>query len=354
VAAEYQPEYVAAFGPAGEAPLAINAGEARRSILARYLNQVGPVTLEGILARYALPVDWLEAELDRLIQARQLVHGQFTPRPERAGSAPSTAAEYVERQTLEQIHRRTLGILRREVRPVPFTAYADFLARWQHVHPRERLAGEGALTKLLQQLRAAPVVGQVWERDVLPLRLAHYEPAELNALCQGGEVVWIGSGGTDPRRGRIRFLFRGEGNVYLEPAPEDLTAFSEQAQTVYAFLRSEGAVFFGDICSATELERAAAEAALVELVIAGLVTNDSLEAMRQMVREGRPQPQEHRPYSSLEAQLARRRTRLGPRTGRRKTKPGPAQYRAAKRRVRQRFERGDASRWVGRWTAVHR
>jgi ATP-dependent Lhr-like helicase len=354
VAAEYQPEYAAAFGPAGESTPVISPTAARRAVLERFLGQAGPVTLEAIQARYAFPRDWLQAELDRLIQARQLIHGHFTPRPQDVGAAPSPAPEFVDRRTLEQIHRRTLHILRREVQPVPVTVYAAFLSRWQHLHPGERLTGKGALVQALQQLRAVPVVGPVWERDVFPLRLAHYQPGELNALCQGGELVWVGSGGVDPRRGRIRFLFRGEGHVYLEPPPEDLTAFSEQAQTVYSFLKSEGATFFADICSALELETTAVETALIELVMAGLVTNDSLEAMRKIIATGSPQPQERKPLSPLEEQLARRRERLGPRARPLMRKPTPARYRAAKRRVSQRFEQPDEPRWVGRWTLVHR
>jgi ATP-dependent Lhr-like helicase len=370
VAAEYQAQYAAAF-----APIVFDGLDARRTILHRYLGHVGPVTVEAIQARYAFPGDWLEAELDRLIEARELVHGRFTPRAdtprptdEAAEAAPSPS-EYVDRRTLEQIHRRTLGILRREVQPVPFTVYADFLARWQHVAPGERLPGQGALVQVLQQLRAVPVVGQVWERDVLPLRLARYRPEELSALCQGGELVWIGAGGADLRRGRVRFLFRGEGNVYLEPAPEDVTALSDKAQAVYQFLRSEGAAFFADICAATELASAAVEGALNELVMAGLVTNDSLEAMRERVERGSPQPAERKPLSALEEQLARRRERLGRSSRQWLRKPGPAQYRAAKRRVRQRMEgRPDMRpadmrpmdipvpepRQVGRWTLVHR
>jgi ATP-dependent Lhr-like helicase len=359
VAAEYKPEYVAAFGLSGESTPAIATDEARRRILQRFLSQTGPITLEAIRARYAFPQEWLQAELERLIEARQLIHGRFTPRPEHAASAPAPAAEFVDRRALEQIHRRTLRILRREVQPVPFTAYADFLAQWQHLPTAERLAGKGALVQVLQQLRAVPVVGRVWERDVLPLRLARYQPAELNALCQGGELVWVGSGGTDPRRGRVRFLFRGEGLVYLEPAPEDLGVFDEAAQAVYSFLKSEGAVFFADICSALELEVTSAEAALIELVMAGLVTNDSLEAMRKIIEEGSPQPQERKPFSALEEELARRRERLGPRARQMMRKPGRAQYRAAKRRVSQRFEQQaeigpPESRWVGRWAPVHR
>jgi ATP-dependent Lhr-like helicase len=220
------------------------------------------------------------------------------------------------------------------------------------------LAGEGGLVKILQQLRAAPVVGRVWERDVLPLRLAHYQPAELNALCQRGELVWAGSGGVDPRRGRVRFLFRGEGNVYLEPAPEDLSLFADKSQSIYDFLKSEGAAFFADICSALSLEAAIVETALIELVMASLVTNDSLETMRQIVHERPSQRQQQKPFSSLEQELTSRRERLG-HQARHMRKPSRAKYQAAKRRVRQRLEqradmRPPESRWIGRWTLVHR
>jgi ATP-dependent Lhr-like helicase len=240
------------------------------------------------------------------------------------------------------------------------------LARWQHLAPSARLRGEGALTRVVQQLRALPVVGQAWERDVLPLRMAHYRAPELDALCQGGELVWVGSGGVDPRRGRVRFLFRGEGQVYLEPLPEEME-LEPPAQAVYDFLRSEGAAFFGDVRAATELSTDQVETALIELVMAGLVTNDSLEAMRQIVQRGSPRPPAPKPLSSLEEQLARRRQRLGARARPLGQRPGPAQYRAAKRRVRQRLAHslshsslgtpaaaGPESRWVGRWTLVHR
>lgn len=350
VAAEYGAEYAAAFELG---PSSLDPDEARRCILGRFLGQTGPVTVQEIRARYAFPEDWLQKELERLVQARQLVHGRFTP------EGPA-ATEFVDRHTLEQIHRRTLSILRHQVQPVPFTVYAEFLVRWQHVHPDTRLSGNGALTQVIQQLRAVPVLGRVWERDVLPLRLTAYQPAELAALCQAGELVWVGAGGVDPRRGRFRFLFRGEGSTYLEPAPEDLSSLGETAQAVYRFLRSEGALFIGDICAALELEQKAVESALIELVMAGLVTNDSLETMRRMVEEGSPQQQERKPLSALEAELARYRAQRGPRTQREARKPGPAQYRAAKNRVGRRLGyRGVEPRppeppWVGRWTAVHR
>jgi ATP-dependent helicase Lhr and Lhr-like helicase len=312
------------------------------------------VTLDTIQARYALPEAWVRAELERLIDARELVHGRLTPRSSQDGSASFPPDEFVDRHALEEIHRRTLVLLRREVQPVPFTAYANFLARWQHLGAGEALDGEGALVRVLQQLRAAPVVGQVWERDVLPLRLAHYRPAELDALCQGGQVVWIGSGGANPRRSRVRFLFRGEGHVYLEPAPQDLSALGDGAQAVYGFLQSEGAAFFADLCAALEMESPTVEAALTELVMNSLVTNDSLEAMRQIVQRGSPRTPPRTQVSALEEQLTRRREQLGSVPDPWLRRPSRGRYRAAKRRVRQRLERQEILHQTGRWTLVHR
>ncbi|MEZ4735632.1 MAG: DEAD/DEAH box helicase [Caldilineaceae bacterium] len=354
VAAEYLPEYSAAFGldahPRGARP-----DEACRAILERFLHQAGPVTREAILTRYAFAADWLEQELARLVESRQLAHGQFTS-TQAADALP--VAEYLERHTLEQMHRRTLTLLRKEVQPVSWPVYADFLARWQHLHPATRLTGEGALRQALQQLRALPVVGRLWEQDVLPLRVANYQSAELAALCQSGDLIWVGAGGVDPRRGRIRFLFRGEGSIYLEAPPTDLREMSADAQAIFAFLQREGAVFATDLRTALDLREEATTAALLQLVMAGLVTNDSLLALQRIVQGGAPRPpSSHRPLSALEAQLAER---LGPRKqrlalGRR---PSHSEMAAARRRVRQRLDRSEEELTPlpqeGRWTLVHR
>lgn len=359
VAAEYTPEYEAAFryqetAEVSETSALLAGDEARRRILERWLAQAGPVTLPAITARYDFPADWLQSELDRLVTARHLASGRFTP----AGGPAEAENEFVDRRTLEQIHRRTLTLLRREVQPVPFSVYADFLARWQHLYPADRLAGPGALRQVLQQLRAAPIVGRVWERDVLPLRLTRYEPAELAALSQSGELIWIGSGGIDPRRGRIRLLFRGEGDVFLEPVPDDLTSLSGPARAIYNFLKSEGAVFLADIRAALNLATEAAEMALVELVMAGLVTNDNMAVMRHLVQQvGSRTAVERPPFSSLEAQLAER---MGPRPARAEglRRPSRSEYQSAKRRVRERLSQADEPRRQpfeeGRWTLVHR
>ena len=362
VAAEYEDQYQVAFGlkPGPD----VEEDENRLTILSRFLNISGPVTEQHILSRYAFPADWLRDALNQMLENRHLVHGRFTPHthvPEPGiveGDTTPLASEdeYVVRSTLEQIHRRTMTLLRREVKPVPFSTYADFLAHWQHLVPDDRLSGQGALVTVLQQLRAAPVLGRIWERDVLPLRMKHYESAALDTLCEHGELVWVGSGVADPRYAKIRFLFRGDGHSYLSPAPDDLSAFSATAQDAYAFLRSEGAVFISDMCDALELQEKDVEQALVELVLGGLVTNDQLDVMRLLVRQGQQRQAAPPVQSSFEKALAERRHEMGLNTRTSHRRPGRAQYRSAKQRVRQRLEQQvkTTTTWPGRWTPVHR
>ena len=358
IAAEYADEYRAAFAPEGESHADRSEAQAAalRAIVERFLRHAGPVTRETIQARYRIPEARLSAALEQLIADRQVVRGRFTP-----GAGDAASEEYVHIRTLGQIHRRTLHILRREVQAVPFAVYADFLSRWQHLHPAKRLAGTGALRQVLQQLRALPLVGTIWERDVLPLRLQRYDPAELASLCRSGELVWIGAGDPGGRRNRVQFLFRGEGAAFLKPFSETLLdALSEAARQVYALLRAEGALFLADICGALQWEEAAAEAALTELAWAGLVTNDALEALRHIIRQGSI-PGTPRPLSTLEEELAARRgstVRLPLSTGVGLRPPERARYLAAKRRVRERLKHQwmpkNVLEGAGRWAPVHR
>lgn len=355
---------------------------ARRTVLRRLLATHGPLTRDWLLARYPWEPDWLDAALAAFVESGEIVRGRVSPAEAEAepipGPAGAPAQEYVDRRNLERIHRRTLSLLRQEVEPVPLYAYADFLARWQHLHPAARLSGPGALARLVQQMRGLPAPGLTWERDLLPLRLEPYDASELEGLCERGEVVWVASGGGDPRRARVRFFFRGEGSLFLdEPEAPDL---SPAAGQVLAFLQAEGASFYADLEAGLDMADAGAvgkaglAAALVELVLAGLVTNDSLAALRGILawsEEDRETPR--RSLSSLEAELAAWRRERGATPGAQPgdgeprrdlgglVHPGRARLHRARRDVSRRLgaapapaAAAPAARWPGRWSLVHR
>lgn len=358
VAAELADDYRAAF----VRRLALPLSDPRAlAILCRYLRHAGPVAREVMLARYPWTAEWLEAELAALQQSGDLVRGSFT--------APGRA-EYLDAHLLDQIRRRTLALLRKEVQPVSLFSYADFLLRWQHAHPSTRQAGAPALRAVLAQLRGLALPILAWEGEVLPARLADFSPRDLDALTRTGELIWaavptprsdiddasataepdLAPLGRDPRRRRVRLFMRGEGALFLD-APAEL-ALSAGAQAIFDFLKAEGASFAADMQSALSLALPALNQALAELVAAGLATHDSLEPLRSQLQPEPAARRESPPLSELEQDLAARRG----------SRPRPlttSRYRSAKQRVSQRIQEQFAAKPPpvaprGRWSLVYR
>ena len=331
-------------------------------VLLRMLRTNGPLTREMLLARYAFKPEWLDETLLHLVTAREVVKGRFTQ-----GGASD---EFIDKQNLEQIHRRTITLLRKEIQPVSLYAYSAFMARWQHVHPLERLAGQDGLRQVLGQLRGLALPGQVWERDCFPARMADYRSSDLDALFQKGECVWVGNG-KDPRRGRLRFILRGEGRLFLdEPASPDAQAepMSDAAQAVYDYLKQEGASFYSDIQAGLRQNAEVLQTALVELVMTGLATNDTLEALHAVfatrAEDRAPEPDRPHPArSALEDDLAQRLNKSGRSNmpSGRSVRPSREQMRQAQQRVNERLhgtEPVQPARRVtlatGRWSLVRR
>lgn len=307
------------------------------NILRRYLRHSGPITRAALLARYPFDPAWLDAILARLLDMGEIARGAITA---------NDRDEICDIHLFEQIHRRTLSILRKEAQAVPRHVWADFLVRWQHAQPDQRATGIDGLRRVMHQLSGLALPSPVWERDVLPARLARYAH-DLDAL--DGELVWSG----EPR-GQTRLFFRGEGGLYLS-AP-DLSGLSPSATAVVEFLKSEGASYEADLRSGLSLSSAALRVALSELGLAGFVTHDTFEALRRLLtsdgvnREAAP-----RALTGLEAELA---ARLGPRAATPPLKrPPQGRYAEARRRVAERLVTEAASQRAaaeGRWALVHR
>src|SRR5262249_2615156 len=140
---------------------------------------------------------------------------------------------------------------------------------------------------------------RAWEAQVLPARIAHYDPADLEHLCLAGAVVWgrlrtdLPEDGDDaaPRRARtpnraapLAFVLREDLPWLLVPAGEadDLAG---DARAVHEFLVRRGASFIADIARGTALLPAAVEEALWTLVAHGLVTGDGIGGLRGLIEK---------------------------------------------------------------------
>lgn len=242
----------------------------RREMLARYLSLAGLVTAGDVEARYpnsrARLIEW-----------------------ERSGMLVRVGDRWISRSVLDRARRRALAKLRAQIEATDLPTFAAFLQRWQHVDPRDRLDDEAGLAIIMEQLDGLARPADGWERDYLPARMTRYDPAWLTRAASAGTLVWAGVPPT-----RVRFFVRGEGALWRQ---ENETALSDTAISVRDALARGGASFLSDITAATGLGPIAAQDALRELAVSGIVTNDTIDAMREVMhqrplpsRKGEPDP----------------------------------------------------------------
>ena len=239
--------------------------EAALEILARFGRTRGPFTLEQASARFGLDSKTALAAIERLVERGKLVKGEFLP--------GGRTTEYCDAEVLDALRRKSLARTRRAVEPVPGVAYARFLADWQLKDSR----GHGALLDAVRDLEGCPLLASALETEILPARVPAYRPWDLDALCSSGEVVWAGIEPVGAHDGRIALYLAEHEALLARPA---LAEVGPVATRVRDLLSRRGALFFTDI--ARELGGFAGEllASLWELVWAGAVTNDTLEALR--------------------------------------------------------------------------
>ena len=260
----------------------------------RFARTHGPFVTEQFANRYGIAVARADEALDRLANDGHLVRGEFRP--------DGTTKEWVDDGVLRQLRRRSLAALRAEVAPVEVSTLGRFLPTWQGVGIPRR--GADGLADVIAVLQGAPIPASVLERSVLPARMAEYRPADLDALCTSGEVVWIGSGAIGSKDGRIRLAFRDQVSLLVAPNPEPPD--EPLHDLLRAQLASSGASFWHDLVAAANTSDVghgdkAVLAALWDLVWAGEVTNDSLAPVRSFLGGS----------TSKGSRQARRRPRVG-------------------------------------------
>ena len=269
--------------PAGFAQRRWEHGDAVRELLRGRLQAAGPVTAARLSQDLCLAAAAIEAALLALEVEGFVLRGQFTP--------GGGALEWCERRLLARIHRYTMRSLRAEIEPVASAQFMRFLLEWQGVTRQPRPDGPASLAAVLEQLEGFEVPAIAWESDVLPARLAQYDPAWLDGLCLSGRTYWARL--STPERATagpvratpIALLARAHASWWqqLAPSPAAPTAASSMAASVAEYLQQHGASFFDEIQHGTRLLTSQTESALAELVAAGAVSADSFGGLRALL-----------------------------------------------------------------------
>ena len=311
---EYAARYRDAFGvplPPGLAEVFLqHSGDPVAEIIRRYARTHGPFTTHEAAHRFALSPSAIEPVLRALHAHAKLLEGEFRP----AGSH----REWCDPEVLQQIRRKSLARLRREVEPVEQHTFARFLTRWQGLTTPRR--GLDALLDTIETLQGAALLASDLERDILPARIAGYQQADLDTLLAAGEIVWLGLEQVGDRDGRIALYLADSLPLLLPPAvgaglappastssptgaagpaanmqmsdqpgersrQADPRPLSERAQQILDFLRRTGASFFSIIHAATGAGYPAETLdALWELVWSGQISNDTFHPVRTLNR----------------------------------------------------------------------
>jgi ATP-dependent Lhr-like helicase len=288
--------------PAPYATESWNFDEALVEVLRGRLEGLGPVTVDELAQSFALPPERIQTALAKLEGEGFAMQGQFTPTQNTgrdAGGPPAemrALPEWCSRRLLARIHRYTLNRLRKEVEPVSAADFMRFLFVWQKVAAEHKVEGASSVAAILDQLEGFEAPAGSWESEILPARIADYDPAWLDALCVSGRLTWLRlspprlspdkvSTSSPVRSTPMVLLNRKNVRTWTAAFPprENDAQLSTNTQTVYEYLKEHGASFFVDIVSGTDLLASMVEEALGELVFRGMVTADSFTGLRALL-----------------------------------------------------------------------
>jgi len=269
-------------------------------ILRGRLEGLGPVTVEALADSFGLTKNEIEGGLLKLEAEGFVIRGQFTP--------GGTETEWCARRLLARIHSYTLNRLRQEIEPVATSDFIRYLLAWQKLAPEHQMEGPESVRAIIEQLEGFEAPAASWEGELLPSRLAEYDPAWLDALCLSGEVVWArltppastaasrlatAENGVERVRGAapvrntpIALLQRKNFAIWNSVFPQpslNKAEFSTTTSAVHEYLATRGASFFTDLVEGTKLLRSQVEESLAELVANGLVVSDSFAGLRALL-----------------------------------------------------------------------
>jgi ATP-dependent helicase Lhr and Lhr-like helicase len=268
--------------------------DARLAMITGWMTHTGPITAAALANVLALTATEVEKVLLRLEASGAILRGNFT-------DSNTQELEWCERRLLARIHRLTLGQLRKQIASVTPAQFMNWLFRWQHVAPSTQLLGERGVLEALQQLQGYEAPANSWERQILARRVADYDPKFLDQLCLNGAVGWGRLSPhpatlESPAEGRrrvvptsvapITFFVREEADWMTPRRPAEAAetlGLGPDAITVLQFLRQRGASFFAEIVRGTAKLKSEVEAALWELVAAGLLTADGFDNLRALI-----------------------------------------------------------------------
>lgn len=271
--------------------------EAIELLLRGWLPYLGPVTSNQLGQLLNIDLAEVDQALLKMEASGLILRGNFR-------TTNKDEMEWCERRLLARIHHLTRGILRKEIEPVTAAQFASWLLTWQHLTPDTQLRGEQGLLEVIRQLQGYEIPANAWEKNIFAKRVVDYDREWLDHLCFTGVIGWgrlsphpafissLEEGNTVYKRIQptsvtpITFFVRDASDWLMRPQhsnEKNLDILSHIAQTVYLYLKENGASFFTEIVDEVRHLKTEVELALWELVSAGFITADGFDNLRSLI-----------------------------------------------------------------------
>jgi ATP-dependent Lhr-like helicase len=255
--------------------------DAQLTIIETYLGHHGPVTKYELMERYGDSSSRLIALLQEIKEEGLVEEGSFI------GSKDTP--QWCWKRNLEELHRRSLESLKEYVKPQPLHRYADFMVRWQHVHPDTRLEGKEGVYEVIEQLQTWEEYITSWERYLLASRVSNYSPSFLDELIDKRRVSFGRFNRLPPHE---RFILPSRGHITLYSTKySDMVVSNPIQEAYYEDLQKEcgeiiemlkiwSALSLEGITTGTHLNSHNICRAILRLFQLGVITNNSYDSVR--------------------------------------------------------------------------
>ena len=245
-------------------------------LVRRYARTHGPFTQEEVAGRFGMTPLQVNAALSTLVAEGRILEGGFR----REGAH----REWCDAESLRLIRNKSLARLRKEIEPAEPYLLARLETHWQGVLAPRR--GLDALLDTVESLQGAPLPASLLESQILPARIARFAPSDLDTLIAAGEVTWCGIDSLGERDGRIALYLADRVADLLPPRPLPIEPLTPREEAILQALARGGAMFFAPLHQeAGGGYPGETVDALWNLVWRGLITNDTLHALRSYIEK---------------------------------------------------------------------
>ena len=146
------------------------------------------------------------------------------------------------------------------------------------------VAAEEQLYEAVTRLEGLYLPAEAWESIVFPARINGYSPGLLDKLCSSGRIVWRVKPGEAKNQFRLAW-FRAESIDFESEDNSKSLNLSEKENSIYTLLRKKGSAFTHVLTSLSGMPAGELLDILKELVLKGLIVNDSFAPLRFFLNE---------------------------------------------------------------------